>query len=74
MGWLPQCEFDRLRDKAAALTAEQRERLTWEEANQFVAADTLEIAAWHGLKLSGRTPWQALAKLKRIEEPLTQEN
>ncbi len=69
MGWLPQKEFDRLRQEAEALTPEQRQSLTWEEAQRFVAADTLEIAYWMGMRdRKEMTPWQAVARLKRIDE------
>lgn len=68
MGWLPQSEFDRLRREALALTADERKDLTWEEARRFIADDTLEMAVWTGLKTSGRTPWQAVAAVRRIPE------
>lgn len=64
MGWLPQSTFDELRRRFLALTPEEREALTWETARAFVAADTLELASWQGLRRSSLKPWQAVAKLR----------
>ncbi len=66
MSWLPQSRFDEARAAAVALTPKQREALTWEEAQQFVVHDTLEMAKWGGLKKSGLKPWAAVAVLKGI--------
>jgi hypothetical protein len=63
MGWLPQSDFDATRAAALALTPAEREALTWDDACQFVVADTLEWAKWSRLKRSGCTPWEAVARL-----------
>ena len=46
------------------MTLEQRAALTWQEAHNFVVADTLQLAKFGGIKrreLDGRriTPWGA---------------
>jgi len=50
MGWLTQEEFDRLKREVEAIPAAGRLSLTWEEASRYVAADTLELAHWTGLR------------------------
>lgn len=68
MGWLSQSHYDKLKAAALALTQEQRDNLTWDEAQKFRAVDTLEIARWNGMRQRNElTPWQAVARLRGIE-------
>lgn len=66
MGW-NYGEEERLCIYARALSLEQRQALTWEEAGRFVPADTLAMARWSDLD-SRRdcTPWQAVCRVLRI--------
>lgn len=67
MGWLPQKSFDDLRENALQLSREERKSLTFDEASQFVAPDTLELAEWEGLKTrQDITPWNAVCILRFI--------
>ena len=69
MGFLNQSEFDRLKAAAESLTAEQRSALTWEQARQFIAADTAELNMFAGdHERKELTPWQAVARIRGIAE------
>jgi hypothetical protein len=63
MGWNHPSEFTNARRAALELTPEQRDNLTWDQCYPFVVMDTLNLAHWQGLKLSGRTPWAAIRDL-----------
>lgn len=68
MGWLSQATFDELKAKAAAMTPAERAALTWETAKQFVAPDTLDLACWHGLQKNCATPWEAVRRLRGLDQ------
>ena len=68
MGWLTQKAFDKKKSAALELTIDQRRNLTWEEARQFVPADTLCIARFNGFeKRNWITPWNAVCIINNIE-------
>jgi len=75
MGWLPQSKFDGLKSAALALSPAERAALTWESAGRFVAADTVDMAIWRGLRDTGMTPWEAVAELRCFnpEAPATEQ-
>ncbi len=68
MSWLSSYAIIEVHEKVLALTDTERTALTWEGAEAFVLPDTLDIAAWQGLKDRGDlTPWQAVCRLRGIK-------
>jgi hypothetical protein len=68
MGYLPQSRFDEARKAVLTLTKEERDSLTWEQAQQFVLPDTIELARWAGLKKSSLHPFVAICRLRLSSE------
>lgn len=68
MSWIiePKHSIEELK----TLSPDQRETLTWEEADEFVVDDTLELAEWQSLKDTCATPIEALLNLRRIKSML----
>jgi hypothetical protein len=67
MGWLSSERWQEYENIAKELIRLHGESLTWEQALPAVAADTIEIARWSGLKKSGLSPCDALKRLKRFD-------
>lgn len=67
MGWNTREKAEEKRQKVIVLIAKYGNTLTWEQAQDAVLIDTLQLAAWSGLKRSGLSPMEALKKLKGIQ-------
>jgi hypothetical protein len=68
MGWY--IEPEQSIEDLKALSSQERISLTWEQAENFVAPDTLELTEWSGLKNLSLTPFEALMRLSRIQNYL----
>jgi hypothetical protein len=66
--WLTKDQIDKSMSLAKDLIREHGESLTWEQAQQAVLADTIEMAGWSGLKRSGLSPCDALKRLKNLSD------
>jgi hypothetical protein len=55
------------RERVLALTMEQRQSLTWEEADKLVLPDPWELRWWSVMKKRCQMPWQALARMWGID-------
>lgn len=66
MGWNTEAEIREKLELAKKLVAEYGDALTWEQAEEAVLLDTVELAAWGGLRKSGLSPCEALKRLKHL--------
>jgi hypothetical protein len=71
MGWLTKEAIQGYRNRALALTPDQRRLLTWDQAGKLglIPADTLKIAQWSGMeRRRDCTPWEAVCHVNHITE------
>lgn len=57
-----------LRKKVLSFTEEEKVHLTWDEAKNYIPADTLRLAFWSGMnKRRDCTPYEAICRVSGIE-------
>lgn len=78
MSWLTDEYKSEMIQLAKQLLDKYGEAITWEQASEAVLPDTLELAAWDGMRKAGQkaslTPYYALKRLKGLCNGLAEEN
>lgn len=67
MSWNTDAEVQDKLELAKRLITQYGETLTFEQAEESVLSDTIELAHWSGLKDRALSPCQALLELKGLK-------